>query len=69
MISTACMIQLGRVKDNKMVNVVMINDKITDRAVRILMEQGAIDDYTRAKEILFKYGSVAAALENRQEWG
>ena len=69
MISTACMIQLGRVKDNKMVNVVMINDKITDRAVRILMEQGAIDDYTRAKEIIFKYGSVAAALENRQEWG
>lgn len=68
MISTSCMIQLGRVKDNKMVNVVMINDKITDRAVRILIEQGAIDDYTRAKEILFKYGSVAAALENRREW-
>lgn len=64
MISTASMIQLGRVKDNKMVNVVMINDKITDRAVRILMEQGSIDDYPKAKEILFQYGSVAAALEN-----
>lgn len=68
MISTSCMIQLGRVKDNKMTNVVMINDKITDRAVRIMMEQGAIDDYGKAKEILFEYGSVAAALENQQVW-
>lgn len=68
MISTSCMIQLGRVKDNKMVNVVMINDKITDRAVRIMMEQGPIDNYGKAKEILFKYGSVASALENKGEW-
>ena len=69
MISTSCMIQLGRVKDNKMVNVVMINDKITDRAVRIMMEQGAIDNYDTAKDILFKYGSVAAAIEKQPEWG
>ena len=68
MISTASMIQLGRVKDNKMVNVVMINDKITDRAVRILMEHGSIDDYAKAKEILFKYGSVAAAIQNNNDW-
>ncbi len=68
MISTSCMIQLGRVKDNKMVNVVMINDKITDRAVRIMMEQGGINDYSQAKEVLFKYGSVASALEKQSDW-
>lgn len=66
MISTSCMIQLGRVHDNKMTHVVMINDKITDRAVRILMEQGNIDDYQQAKETLFKYGSVASALKKMQ---
>ncbi|MFV0606791.1 MAG: N-acetylmuramic acid 6-phosphate etherase [Niabella sp.] len=68
MISTSCMIQLGRVKDNKMINVLMINDKITDRAVRIMMEQGNLTDYDHAKKILFQYGSVASALEAAGEW-
>ena len=34
MMSTTVMIQLGRVLDNRMVNVQLINRKITDRAVR-----------------------------------
>lgn len=62
-ISTTTMIQLGRVEDNSMVNVALINDKITDRAVRMLMEKTHTDDYEEAKGILLKYGSVKAALE------
>ena len=62
-ISTTVMIQMGRVKDNKMVNVVLINDKITDRAVKILMEMAGIDDYDNARERLLSAGSVQAAMD------
>jgi N-acetylmuramic acid 6-phosphate etherase len=64
MISTTTMIQLGRVKDNKMVNVVLINDKITDRAVKMLMEMTGMDDYDTAKELLLQKGSVQAAIDS-----
>lgn len=64
MISTTTMIQMGRVLDNSMWNVQLINDKITDRAVRILMEKAILSDYDKAKEILFEYGSVQKALNN-----
>ncbi|MES1220727.1 MAG: N-acetylmuramic acid 6-phosphate etherase [Bacteroidota bacterium] len=63
MISTTTMIRLGRVEDNKMVNVVLINDKITDRAVKILMEKSGITDYDEAKKILLQHGSVKKALD------
>jgi N-acetylmuramic acid 6-phosphate etherase len=49
MISTTVMIQLGRVLDNRMVNVKLINRKITDRAVRILMDKSGIKDYEQAR--------------------
>lgn len=63
MISTTTMVQLGRVEDNKMVNVLLINDKITDRAVRMLMERSGITDYAEAKERLLSAGSVRKALD------
>lgn len=64
MISTTTMIQLGRVIDNRMVNVKLINNKIIDRSVKMLMEKGGIDDYARAKEILVQHGSVKKALDS-----
>lgn len=64
MISTTTMIQLGRVEDNSMVNVALINDKITDRAVRMLMDKTCITNYTEAKTILLKHGSVKQAVED-----
>lgn len=64
MISTTTMIQLGRVEDNQMVNVLLINDKITDRAVRMLMEKAAIPDYDKARQILLEQGSVKKALDH-----
>lgn len=63
MISTTVMIQLGRVRDNKMVNVLLINDKITDRAVKMLMELGSIHDYDKAKQLLLDQGSVQKAID------
>src|SRR5690606_31791661 len=63
MISTTVMIQLGRVLDNRMVNVKLINNKIIDRSVKMLMEKGNITDYDRAKTLLFEQGSVQKALD------
>lgn len=64
MISTAIMIQLGRVEDNKMVNMQLTNDKLVDRGVKMLMEKAQIKDYDTAKELLLKTGSVKKAIEN-----
>jgi len=63
MISTTTMVRLGRVEDNRMVNVKLINDKITDRAVKMLMEKSSIADYDKAKALLLASGSVRKALD------
>jgi N-acetylmuramic acid 6-phosphate etherase len=64
MISTTAMIQLGRVEDNQMVHVLLINKKITDRAVKMLMEKAAISSYNEAKELLLEHGSVRNAIDH-----
>lgn len=61
MISTTTMIKLGRIQDNEMVNVKLINDKIIDRAVKILMRNTDLSDYDEAKELLLNQGSVKMA--------
>jgi N-acetylmuramic acid 6-phosphate etherase len=63
MISTTAMVMLGRVHDNKMVNVKLINDKITDRAVKMLMELSGLTDYEGARSALLEAGSVQAAMD------
>ena len=62
MLSTTVVIRLGKVLDNRMVNVQLINKKITDRAVRILMDKSKIEDYDYASQFSHKHGSVAKAL-------
>lgn len=64
MISTSAMIQLGRVEDNKMVNMQLTNDKLVDRGVKMLMERLQLNDYEKAKELLLKYGSVKKATQS-----
>ena len=64
MISTTAMIRLGKVKDNRMVNVQLINNKITDRAVRMVMELAGITDYESAKALLHAQGSVQKVLDH-----
>jgi N-acetylmuramic acid 6-phosphate etherase len=63
MISTTLLIRMGRVEDNKMVNVRLINDKVIDRSVRMILNLTSINDYQKAKEILFKYGNVKNSVE------
>lgn len=62
MISTSIMIQLGRVEDNKMVNMLLSNTKLVDRGTKMLMERSGITDYEKAKALLLKYGSVKNAI-------
>ncbi len=64
MISTTSMISLGKVLDNRMVNVLLVNDKITDRAVKMLMEFSGITNYEKAKTLLLEKSSVALALDS-----
>lgn len=63
MISTASMIRLGRVEDNKMVNMQLTNEKIIERGTRILMEKSSLA-YDDARDMLLKYKSVKKALEH-----
>ena len=64
MISTAVMIQLGRVEDNKMVNMQLTNAKVVNRGVKMLMEKAGIKDEASATSLLLKYKSVKKALEH-----
>lgn len=64
MISTSLMIQLGRVEDNKMVNMQLTNDKLIDRGVKMLMDKASIASYKAAKDLLVLHGSVKKAMES-----
>src|SRR4030095_7611087 len=64
MISTAVMIQIGRVEDNKMVNMQLTNNKLIDRGTQMVMERTGILDYEKAKDLLLKSGSIKKAIES-----
>ena len=64
MISTTAMIQIGRVEDNKMVNMQLTNEKIVNRGIEMLMEKSGIKDKERAKQLLLKNGSVKKAINH-----
>jgi len=63
MISTATMIQLGKVKGNKMVDMQLSNSKLVDRGTRMIMEELKIERELAAT-LLEKYGSVRNAIQN-----
>ena len=62
MISTTALIRLGRVEDNRMVNCRLINNKVVDRSVKMLMEKTGLTSYDEAKELILKYGNVKKAM-------
>ena len=62
MISTAVMIQLGRVKGNKMVDMQLSNQKLVNRGTRMIMEELSIDE-SKAGTLLKTHGSVRKAIE------
>lgn len=61
MISTSVMIRLGRVLDNKMVDMQLSNEKLIDRGVEMLANNLSIS-HAEASDLLDKTGSVRQAI-------
>lgn len=62
MLSTTVMIQLGRVKGNKMVDMQLTNHKLVHRGTRMIMQEIGVDEPTAAA-LLNEHGSVRKAVE------
>lgn len=62
MISTTVMIGLGRVVDNKMVDMQLSNQKLVDRGTKIIKNTTG-GTYEEAKALLLEHGSVRKAIE------
>ncbi len=65
MISTTAMIQLGRVKGNKMVDMQLSNNKLVDRGIRMIMDEFNISE-KEAQALLEKHKNVRNAINNFQ---
>lgn len=66
MITTSVMIQMGRVKGNKMVNMQLSNAKLVDRGTRMIVEELGLP-YDEAKRLLLLHGSVKKATDAYNE--
>jgi len=66
MITTTLMIQLGKVKGNKMVNMQLTNKKLVIRGTRMIMDElGYPED--KAKRLLLLHGSVQKVFDEAEE--
>ena len=65
MLSTTVMIQLGRVKGNKMVDMQLSNNKLVHRGTLMVMNETGLDEATAAK-LLKQEGSVRKAVTFHQ---
>lgn len=63
MISTSVMIKLGKVLGNKMVDMQLSNNKLIDRAHKMIMDYYNINE-NEAINLLFKYGNVRNVINN-----
>ena len=63
MLSTATMIQLGKVKGNKMVDMQLSNNKLVDRGQKMIAKELNINE-EEAFILLNKYGSVRNVIKN-----
>lgn len=63
MLSTATMVQLGRVKGNKMIDMQLSNNKLVDRGEKMLVSELNISR-KEAGKLLRKHGSVREAIKN-----
>lgn len=62
MITTATMIQLGKVKGNKMVDMQLSNSKLVDRGIKMIMGEIPVT-YEEGAELLKTHGSVRKAVD------
>jgi N-acetylmuramic acid 6-phosphate etherase len=65
MISTAAMIQLGRVKGNKMVDMQLTNHKLVNRGVKMIMDELKVTEQ-EASALLSQFGNVRKAIESKR---
>lgn len=66
LISTATMIALGHVHNNQMVDMKLSNNKLVERAVKMVIELGGIEE-AEARSMLQKLGSVRAVLNQLKQ--
>jgi len=66
MITTSTMIQLGKVKGNKMVDMQLTNDKLVLRGTKMIVAALNIDN-NLAKKLLLKHGSVRNAINTYEK--
>jgi len=62
MISTSVMIQLGRVRGNKMVDMQLSNHKLIQRGITMIMNEISVDEKV-AEKLLNEQGSVRKAID------
>jgi len=62
MITTTLMIQLGRVKGNKMVNMLLTNKKLIERGTKMITDELGYPE-SKAKRLLLLHGSVQKVLD------
>ena len=62
MVSTSVMIQMGRVRDNRMVDMQLSNNKLVDRGTKMVMNALNIS-YNKANALLLQHGSVRKAID------
>lgn len=62
MVSTSVMIKLGKVKDNKMVDMQLSNAKLKQRGSQLIAEALEVTQ-EKAKELLLTHGSVRKAID------
>ncbi len=65
MITTSTMVKLGHIKGNKMIDMQTNNNKLKERAIRIISETLSISD-NQALELFQKHGSVRSVVENQR---
>lgn len=65
MITTSLMIQLGKVKGNKMVNMQLTNEKLVVRGTQMIMDELGYPE-AEAKRLLLLHGSVKKVLEAKR---
>jgi N-acetylmuramic acid 6-phosphate etherase len=62
MVTTATMIQLGKVKDNKMVDMQLSNNKLVNRGIKMVMNELGVSA-EEASKLLYKHQSVRASIK------
>ena len=63
MISTTAMILIGKVEGNKMIDMQLTNQKLSERAANIVMKKLNVGK-EKANKLLKKYNSVRLAIKN-----